>query len=76
MRWHWAAGLPAQIWLALFLGLVTTLVFDVQSAQAQTKEMHALTAQFTKLYDQGRFSGSGTNCQRILAKPGAEALSG
>ena len=56
-----------HIVLAVFLGLVAALSIDVKLAHTQTKEADALTAQYTKLYEQGRYSEAIPLAQRILA---------
>ena len=61
------AAYRPHIALALILGLVVALGIDVKLAHSQTKEADALTAQFTKLYQQGRYSEAIPLAQRILA---------
>jgi tetratricopeptide (TPR) repeat protein len=56
-----------RVALAVFLGLVAALGIDVKLAHLQTKEAEALTAQFNKLYGQGRYSEAIPLVQRILA---------
>ena len=56
-----------HIALVVFVGLVAGLGIDVKFAHSQTKEAGALSAQFTKLYQQGRYSEAIPLAQRILA---------
>jgi CHAT domain-containing protein len=56
-----------HIALVVFVGLVAALGIDVKFAHSQTKEAGALSAQFTKLYQQGRYSEAIPLAQRILA---------
>ena len=63
----WRRGYRMHIALVVFVGLVAALGIDVKFAHSQTKEAEALTAQFTKLYQQGRYSEALPVAQRILA---------
>ena len=56
-----------HIALVVFVGLVAALGIDVKFAHSQTKEAGALNAQFTKFYQQGRYSEALPVAQRILA---------
>ena len=56
-----------HIALVVFVGLVAALGTDVKLAHSQTKDAEAFTAQFTELYQQGRYSEAIPLAQRILA---------